>query len=273
MNTPSAGNHCGHCPSAPRFFTASNTSRPDVLKIAQKAAKDFYNAPDQFLQSLRHANGTESQQRTERRECISAALQVMLEYTDLDTLQVGTPIQGEIAGIQLGFIAKKLGFHVKRVYRGIKDLATAGYIKIQWCRRKKFGKFITVRQIDIYQRCFKDLGISSVKLQTSRHYKRKSLQKSAQRVDSHQNDSMLPAKAKIAKLRDVLTQALQSNAKKSKALVNKKTADIDHAAQKEAQKRHKYVNDRLDYFENLRKKGLSFEAAKEKTDSAYPPLS
>jgi len=255
------GNNCGHSPTNPCFFEEKKSNRPNILKIAQDRLMDFYHLPGKFLTKLRFANGQDSQQRSERREAISSALQVILSYTDLDTLQVGSPQKdGSIMGIQLGFINKKIGVHVKRIYRALMDLQICGYLKIEWRRLKKFGNYLTIHKLILFPSLFHHLDISQLKLNMSQHYKRKSIAKKAKQEAQAPmtQQQRVTGQANVARLRSIV-QNVTNNVSLKQSRETRRTAYTE-----------KYYDDRLYYYQQLQTQGFSMEEAKAKADGKYP---
>ena len=108
------GNRCGHSPDRPVFFGApeSHANRPGVLRKLGDKIKDYYYSPRKILPTLDLANGSERQQRSERREGCLRILGCLTHYTELATLRVGIPqADGSFQGLtpsrrQSRFIAK-----------------------------------------------------------------------------------------------------------------------------------------------------------------------
>lgn len=172
------GNRCGHEVKHPRFFKKPHNECPDFLKRAQKICESFYCSPHEYLPNLPFLNSSESKKRSERREAISSSLQLIFQHTDLTTLQAGTPSETGTIGIQLGYMSRILNVGKKRIYRALKDLELANYLKVEYKRYAKFGKYLTIRRITLFRKLFHHLGISNMRLDRAQHYKRKSLSKS-----------------------------------------------------------------------------------------------
>lgn len=128
-----SGNRCGHQPDVPRYFAppTEHAERPKILVSAVEAIKKFYAAPDKIFPALNAANGSDRQQRSERREAEAALLQCILHYTDLVTLRVGIPqADGSMMGLTMPYLAEKSGLGERRTERAIADLKKAGLIKV-----------------------------------------------------------------------------------------------------------------------------------------------
>lgn len=287
------GNLCGHHPLTPRFFHGKG-NRPDTLKLAQENAAKYYANPDKYLMNLQTLNGKTAQQRSERREAIATVMQVLLQYTDLLTLQVGTLVAGgDMVAMQATFLAQKTGWGLKRCYRAIKDAARAGYISIQYQRYKRFGKILSTRFIKIFPKCFHHLGISNARLETSRHYKRNSvITKGGHEGKDYQTKVERQAcQANQARLSNMLLKAVgKAPAPKKEIGVDAKTPPptppprskkglprlsemvkkINSTTTREEREHH--ANQRREYFYQLRNAGMEFDAAKAKADEKFPPL-
>lgn len=127
------GNRCGHIPSEPRVFTPPSTHRvrPGVLVKLGERLQDYYSSPHAVLPSLNLANGSERQQRSERREACIIVLNVLIHYLDLVTLRVGVPLaNGGISGLTVDFLAERAGLNKRRVERATSDLVESGVITI-----------------------------------------------------------------------------------------------------------------------------------------------
>lgn len=179
IDNPIFGNRCEHNRREFRTYAIpkKHKKRPFILTQAIQNAAVYYRKPAKYLKELTLLNLTRKQ-RSERREAIGSVMQMILHYTDLATMRVGTPHQnGEINGLRLTFIAKKLGYSTKRVWRAIKDLKAAGYLEINYFVKKIVDNFYSIASIKLFNKTFHDLGISQLKLQTSKHYKNRSLEK------------------------------------------------------------------------------------------------
>jgi len=88
--------------------------------------KSYYDNPRQIIPSLDLANGSERQQRSERREACLLLLMALLKYTDLASLRVGIPTQDGFLSLTVDYIGKQTGMTLKRVERALADLKAAG---------------------------------------------------------------------------------------------------------------------------------------------------
>jgi hypothetical protein len=126
------GNNCGHDPDKPRWFEPPKQhTRPKIISKAIAEIRRYYRAPVATIPSLNLANGSERQQRSERREACLAVLSCLLHYLDLVTLRVGVPqTDTSFAGISMPFIAEKSGLTLRRTERATADLVRAGLITV-----------------------------------------------------------------------------------------------------------------------------------------------
>jgi hypothetical protein len=127
-----SGNKCGHRPDAPRFFAPpeKHALRPSVLRTTIGKLCRYFSDPKLFP-TLNAANGSNRQQRSERREACVAILSCILHYTDLVTLRVAIPqADGTTAGLTMPYLAKLSGLGERRAERAIHDLKTAGIITV-----------------------------------------------------------------------------------------------------------------------------------------------
>jgi len=127
------GNFCGHAPLSPRFTLARPAKTgtggiPRVLTLCAERLQAYYYSPRTVIPSLDLANGSERQQRSERREACVLLLTALLKYTDLTSLRVGIPTQVGFFSLTVGYIAKQTGMTLKRVERALADLKTSGLV-------------------------------------------------------------------------------------------------------------------------------------------------
>lgn len=126
------GNNCGHIPDSPRWFEPPpQHTRPKIISKVIGEIRRYYPDPASTIPSLNLANGSDRQQRSERREACLSVLGCLLHYLDLVTLRVGIP-QADAAfqGISMPFIAEKSGLTLKRTERAVRDLVKAGLITV-----------------------------------------------------------------------------------------------------------------------------------------------
>jgi hypothetical protein len=127
------GNRCGHDPAKPRWFEPpkKHADRPGVLRKLIERIREYYPAPAKTLPALNAVNGSDRQQRSERREACVDLLGCLLHYTDLVTLRVGIPqADGSFQGLTMEFLAETSGLGLRRAERAIHDLEAAGIVSI-----------------------------------------------------------------------------------------------------------------------------------------------
>ncbi|WP_226669019.1 hypothetical protein [Microbulbifer aggregans] len=101
-----------------------------ILTDLMTRLEQYYWKP-KMIPSLNLANGSERQQRSERREGCLRTLAAMLKYLDLATLKVGVPQpNGEFQNFTVPFLASHAGLSLWRTQRAIKDLKRAGLISL-----------------------------------------------------------------------------------------------------------------------------------------------
>jgi len=126
------GNSCGHIPNKPRWFDPPpKHTRPKIISKIIDEVQQYYVDPTSIIPSLNLANGSNRQQRSERREACVSVLGCLLHYLDLASLRVGIPQQDKsFNGISMPFIAEKACLTLKRSERAIKDLVSSGLITV-----------------------------------------------------------------------------------------------------------------------------------------------
>jgi len=126
------GNNCGHLPNEPRWFDAPEEhTRPHIIKKLIASIQDYYQDPAATIPSLNLANGSDRQQRSERREACISVLGCLVHYLDLATLRVGIPHADlSFQGITMPFIAKKSDLTLRRCERAVADLVASGLLTV-----------------------------------------------------------------------------------------------------------------------------------------------
>lgn len=149
-----SGNNCEHSPENPRWFSQPKQhSRPAIINRALEKIRSYYAKPASVLPSLNFANGSDRQQRSERRESCLIILACLLHYLDLATLRVGIPqADGSFQGISMAFIIQRCGLNLRRAERALADLVTAGLITVHpYCEKLEDGAykgFAAIRTLD-----------------------------------------------------------------------------------------------------------------------------
>ena len=109
---------------------------PLVLTKLMALLKSYYDNPRQIIPSLDLANGSERQQRSERREACLLLLMALLKYTDLASLRVGIPTPDGFLSLTVDYIGKQTGMAPKRVERALADLKAARLVTIAQPRKR-----------------------------------------------------------------------------------------------------------------------------------------
>ena len=126
------GNNCGHKPETPRWFSPPEQhTRPKIITKIINEVRQYYSDPASTIPSLNLANGSDRQQRSERREACLAVLSCLFHYLDLATLRVGIPqADTSFQGLSMPFIAERSGLSLRRAERAVSDLNKAGLITV-----------------------------------------------------------------------------------------------------------------------------------------------
>ena len=135
------GNFCGHDPLSSRFTLARPAKTgtggiPRILTLCSERLKGYYYNPRKLIPSLDLANGSQRQQRSERREACLLSLMALLKYTDLASLRVGIPTQDGFLSLTVDYLAKQTGMTLKRVERAMADLKTTGLVTLAQPRKR-----------------------------------------------------------------------------------------------------------------------------------------
>ena len=110
----------------------SRSRRPRILMEMQQRLDAYLEDPSEHLPTLNAANGSDRQQRLERRIACVQLLRAMLKYLDLASLRVGIPQRdGGFLNLTLPFLAKHACLPVRRAERAMRDLLRAGLVTAQ----------------------------------------------------------------------------------------------------------------------------------------------
>lgn len=141
------GNFCGHQPDNPRIALMEPIKQgkggiPGVLLELMRRCVDYYVSPWK-IPSLNLANGSDRQQRSERREACLSLLWAILKFTDLVTLKVGVPTpDGGFLNLTVRYLARQTGLKQRRVERALADLQQAGLISVHpRCEKRPDGSY------------------------------------------------------------------------------------------------------------------------------------
>lgn len=157
------GNFCGHMPENPRIALTEPVKQgkgglPGVITEAMKRCVDYYSSPCK-IPSLNLANGSNRQQRSERREACLTTLWSILKFTDLVTLKVGVPTpSGGFVNLTIRYLAKQTGLPLRRIERALADLRRAGIVGIhKRCAQRSDGSYKGLAAIKNVNKLFFDI--------------------------------------------------------------------------------------------------------------------
>ena len=124
------GNFCGHNPLKPLFTLAKPARKgkggiPRVLTLCAERLTNYYNKPRKIIPSLDLANGSQRQQRSERRESCIRLMSALLKRVDLASLRVGIPTANGFMSYTVDYVTIDTGMNQKRVERALSDLKAA----------------------------------------------------------------------------------------------------------------------------------------------------
>lgn len=112
--------------------SAKAGGRPRILLEMQQRLDAYLDDPSEHLPTLNAANGSDRQQRLERRIACVQLLRAMLKYLDLASLRVGIPQRdGGFLNLTVPFLAKHACLPVRRAERAMRDLLRAGLVTAQ----------------------------------------------------------------------------------------------------------------------------------------------
>jgi len=108
---------------------------PHVLTLCIERITNYYNNPRQIIPSLDLANGSDRQQRSERRESCIRLMSALLKRVDLASLRVGIPTASGFMSYTVDYITLDTGMGQKRVERALSDLKAAGIVTVSQPRQ------------------------------------------------------------------------------------------------------------------------------------------
>ncbi|WP_244115017.1 hypothetical protein [Burkholderia cepacia] len=117
--------------------------RPHILTRLAELLDQYVADPARILPTLNAANGSQRQQRHERRVACVQLLRAMVRYLDLVSLRVGIPQRGgAFLNFTMPFLARQAGLPLRRAERAMRDLLQAGLVKAQRrCEATEAGGF------------------------------------------------------------------------------------------------------------------------------------
>lgn len=126
------GNFCGHVWQQPclKIPTPFPVNLPAVIVKMTERFQTYYQKPRQTLPSLNAANGSQRQQRSERREACILLFDSILLNLELSSMRCGIPTVDGFVPLCLKVLAKRAGLSFSRAERAMKDLKRAGLIAI-----------------------------------------------------------------------------------------------------------------------------------------------
>lgn len=132
-----------------------------MIQTALEKTRAYYSGPN-LIPTLNAVNGSERQQRSERREACVSLIETLLHYTDLTTLRVCVPSSGGVAGLKMQTLADRAGLNLRRTERAAHDLVHAGLITVHAIAKPKDGGFVGLAAIRTVSReLFDLLGLSA----------------------------------------------------------------------------------------------------------------
>jgi hypothetical protein len=135
------GNYCGHNSIEPTFTLVKPAKKgkggiPRVLTLCSERLTSYYNNPRNIIPSLDLANGSQRQQRSERRESCIRLMSALLKRVELASLRVGIPTASGFMSYTVDYITLDTGMGQKRVERALSDLKAAGIVTVSQPRQK-----------------------------------------------------------------------------------------------------------------------------------------
>ncbi|MCP4053544.1 MAG: hypothetical protein GY739_10830 [Mesoflavibacter sp.] len=110
------------------FLKYAETKRPALIKEIQQRVLKYIDDPN-YIKTLNYANGSESQQRSERRTSCVKTIQALSQHLDLATLKVGYIYYHGWKSLSIEEIATMSEQSYSVTKRALQDIANAGIIE------------------------------------------------------------------------------------------------------------------------------------------------
>lgn len=167
---------CDHDPLSPVFYVppSHHQKRPNILDQAIHAIEKAYYKPKHILAKLFKPH--ERIKKSPRREAIIRVLQVMLQFMDIETLELGFySNNGNFIRLDVKYIAKQARITGIRAKRALGDIIRSGYVEsIKQMKKTSEGRYISFTSIRKFTaNFFMDLGVEYMRFFSAREWKRK----------------------------------------------------------------------------------------------------
>lgn len=213
---------CDHKRKHPRFYepASHHKKRPKVLHEAIHALQQTYRHAKLLAKLFYRKQKVHSQ----RREAIIRVLQVMLQYMDLETCEIGFfNTGGDFIRLDTAKIAEYTNLSLVRTNRAICDITKAGYLTtIRQYKKTTDGRKIGMTAIRTLSRnLFRDLKIDHFSLFSAMDRKKK------------QNEKLLAKKnkARLRNLMQSIAHVADKTGMTAVSAIRKATMLLDHVAQ------------------------------------------
>ena len=224
----SGGNFCGHDPKAPSFTLVRPIKKgrngvPRVLTLLIERLVSYYGNPRRTIPALDLANGSERQQRSERREACIKLLAAILGRTDQVSLRVGIPTSDGFMNYTVKYLCADTGMGLKRVSRALADLKAADLISVTQARTVDAdGNWRGLAAVKaVSKNLFGIFGLGKM-LEYSRKIGVKKLKAKAKQWQSKDTNPTKTDKARYVNFMGSLKKKLNPDAPKSRPSVAKK---------------------------------------------------
>lgn len=171
---------CDHNRKQPRSYVppSHHKPRPSVIGEMQAQLNRAFFRPKKILQKmfLMEHSGKKKKKKSQRREACILVLQVLLQYMDMDTLEIGFYTDaGSFIRLDVDYIAKQAKISQSRAKRALRNISEAGYLESdQQYKRDDDERFIGLPAIrKLTPLFFADLKVDHFKFFSAREWKRK----------------------------------------------------------------------------------------------------
>lgn len=213
---------CDHDVIKPVFYTPPehHKPRPSIINEALRALESSYFNPKKLLAKLFKKNKIK---KSPRREAIIRVLQVMLQFMDMETLEVGFyDNDGHFIRLDVEYIAKQAKITLIRAKRALGDILASGYLEVSRQVKKldsgRYISFASIRKFTVG--FFMDLGVDHFKFFSAREWKRKRNEKKL----------LKQARGKFKNILKSVTTLAKKSSNKNQSLVRKTIVLVEDTA-------------------------------------------
>lgn len=177
-----------------------HVARPSIIEQAKSALAKAFFKPKKILSKLFYVK--HYTKRSQRREAIILVLQVLLQFMDMDTLEIGWYTgDGAFIRLDVDYIAKQAKISLSRAKRALQAITKAGYLEStrQYTRDddERFVGLTAIRKLTPL--FFADLKVDHFQFFSAREWKRKRNEKKLLKYARKKFQSIIKSVTDLAK--------------------------------------------------------------------------